>query len=211
MTIYDITVPIRPEMAVWPGDPSPKRSLRMSIAEGFDANISVMSLGAHTGTHVDAPFHFEQEGGTIENLSVETMVGPCQVVVIPGEGQVTAEKLESAGIRSETTRVLLRTRNTEAGLMRKTRFHVDFAAVTGDGAEWIVRRGIRLVGVDYLSVEPFVSPGQPTHHTLLQAGVIPLEGCDLTDVPPGDYTLICAPLKLAGADGAPARVFLLER
>src|ERR1044071_6504256 len=205
MTIYDISVPIRPGMAVWPGDSGPRRTLRSSIADGGGANVSLIEMSAHTGTHLDAPYHFEPNGGTVEGLSVEAMVGPCQVVEIMGEGHITAERLDDAGIRPETTRVLIKTRNTEAGLMHNDRFFVDFAAVTPDGAEWIVQRGIKLIGVDYLSVEPFQSPGAHTHHTLLRAAVIPLEGCDLTDVPPGDYTLVCAPLKLEGSDGAPAR------
>jgi arylformamidase len=209
LRIYDISVPIRAGMAVWPGDPAPERKQLYAIAQGAGANVSVVTLSAHTGTHVDAPFHFLPDGGTAEGLPVEAMAGPAQVVEIPGEGHVTAAKLEAAGLRRETTRVLLKTWNTAARLMHDAVFHREFAAITADGAEWLIARGIRLVGVDYLSVEPFGAPGHPTHTALLQAGVVPLEGCDLTGVPPGDYTLVCAPMKLTGSDGAPARVYLL--
>jgi len=210
MKVIDISMPIRPGMVVWPGDPVPERHLHYAMSAGAGCNLSLLTLGVHTGTHVDAPFHTIPDGGTVDAMRPEHLVGPAQVVEPPGEGHIDAAALEASGIRPETSRVLFRTRNSRESSLRAGTFDEGFRAIAPDGAAWLVRRGVRVVGIDYLSVQPKDPSGAGTHDTLLGAGVVAIEGCDLTDVEPGDYLLVCAPLLLDGADGAPARVFLLQ-
>lgn len=210
MKVHDITIPVRPGMVTWPGDPVPERRLHYSMADGAGCNLSLLTLGVHTGTHVDAPFHTVADGATVDQMSPADLVGPAQVVEPPGDDHVDAAALEACGIRPGATRVLLRTRNSVQGLLRRAAFDEGFRAIAPDGAAWLVEHGVRVVGVDYLSVQPMGPLGAGTHDTLLRAGVIAIEGCDLADVAPGDYTLVCAPVLLEGADGAPARVFLVS-
>ena len=211
MTIYDITLTISPNMPVWPGDPAVKLTLVASMDQGESVNISHLSFGLHTGTHVDAPHHFLNNHQTVESLSLDVLTGPCYVLHLDDEiATVSADVLEAAALPLGVTRVLFRTRNTHIWTNNITRFQTEFVAVTFDGAEWLVQRGIKLVGVDYLSVAPY-NASHPTHETLLKAGVIILEGVNLSDVPQGFYDLYCLPLKVAGSDGAPARTILISR
>ena len=210
MKIHDITLAIRPSMPIWPGDPAIQLERVQKLEEGADANVSRLEMSVHTGTHVDAPYHFIQDGGTVDDLPLDVLVGPCVVVEIPEQRTVIdAAALQSVSIPNGADRVLLKTRNAVYWQVTPDEFHADFAAVDRSGAEELVRLGVRLVGIDYLSIAPFDSP-LPAHQVLLGAGLVVVEGLDLSNVKPGRYTLYCLPLKLSGAEGAPARVILVE-
>jgi arylformamidase len=209
MPIHDISLTISSEMPVWPGDPAVQIEQVASIDSGAHANVSRLYAGVHTGTHVDAPHHFLNDGRTVESLPLEVLTGPCYVAQLPDDmDAISAEVLDRVPIPSETTRLLFGTRNSHFWAKGETVFQKDFVAVTEDGARWLVGRGIQLVGVDYLSVAPF-GESVPTHTALLQAGIVVVEGLNLSQVPRGFYELYCLPLKLRGSDGAPARAILI--
>ena len=209
MTIYDISLGISASLPVWPGDPRVVLELANSIDRGDEVNVTRLSMSAHTGTHVDAPHHFLNDRRTVDALPLDILTGPCYVVQLPdGVEEISAEVLERVQIGSDTTRVLFGTRNSRLWVTGETTFQEDFVAVSDDGAEWLVEHGIRLVGVDYLSVAPYTAP-KLTHDILLRAGVVVVEGLDLSQTPRGFYDLYCLPLKLLGADGAPARAILI--
>lgn len=209
MPIYDISLTISPSLPVWPGDPPVKMPLTESMEAGAEYNLTRLDISAHTGTHVDAPHHFLNDGRTVETLALDVLTGPCYVVQLPDDvDEISAEVLERIPLAAGTTRILFGTRNSKLWAQGETRFQENFVAISEDGAEWLVERGIKLVGVDYLSVAPY-SDSVPTHRVLLQAGVVALEGINLSQVPRGFYNLYCLPLKLAGADGAPARAILV--
>lgn len=207
--IIDVTVPFRTDLPLWPGSVRPVVKRVRSIAGGEAANVSRLDTGCHYGTHVDAPVHFIDGGDAVEALPLDAMVGPAYVVEIADAKQVTAARLERAAIPSDTQRLLVKTGNSALWDKPNHAFFEDFAALAPDGAQWVVDRGIRLVGVDYLSVQRFRDdPANRTHHVLLGARVVIVEGLDLRAVAPGRYGLTCLPLKLVGSDGAPARVIL---
>ncbi|PKN95393.1 MAG: cyclase [Chloroflexi bacterium HGW-Chloroflexi-6] len=209
MPIYDISLTVSPTLPVWPGDPPVKMTQTESMAAGAQYNLTRLDISAHTGTHVDAPHHFLNDGRTVETLSLEVLTGPCYVVQLPDDvDEISAEVLERTSLPSGTIRILFGTRNSKLWARDEKNFQEDFVAISPDGAQWLVAHGIKLVGVDYLSVAPF-SDSVPTHEILLRAGVIALEGLNLSQIPRGFYDLYCLPLKLAGADGAPARAILV--
>ncbi len=209
MEIYDITLPISPKLPVWPGDPAIVLVQMESMDAGAHVNVSRLACSVHTGTHVDAPHHFLNDGRTIENLPLDELIGPAYVLQVPHEVDlITAAVLEAATIPTGTTRLLLKTRNSGIWKCGENQFQEDFVAVSADGAEWLVANGVKLVGVDYLSIAP-LNNSDPTHHVLLEASVIIVEGLDLSLVEPGAYDLYCLPLKLVGSDGAPARAILI--
>ena len=206
MQIYDVTRTLQAGMASWPGEPGPALTPIKQMSQGH-ADVSHLALGVHTGTHVDAPSHFIPGGAGVESLPLTALIGPARVVKIEHEGAVRVEELERAGLEG-VERVLFRTRNSDE--WSDSVFKEDFVHLDPKAARWLADRGTRLVGVDYLSVESFTAPEPLTHRTLLGAGVVIVEGLDLREVAPGDYMLSCLPLKLAGADGAPARVVLTK-
>jgi arylformamidase len=208
MRIYDISVGISPELPVWPGDPPVMLDRVQSLDKGADANVSRLAFGVHVGTHVDAPLHFVPGGRSVESIPLKRLIGRAYVVHLGKASVIDARVLEKAGIPPRTKRVLFRTQNSGFWGSRDPKFRKDFVAVDASGAEWLVRRGVHLVGVDYLSVAPFEN-GTPTHRILLEAGVVVLEGLDLREVRQGRYTLYCLPLKLVGCEGAPARAILI--
>lgn len=208
MRLYDITRTLAPGMPTWPGEPGPELTALKRMAAGDPANVSHLGLGVHTGTHVDAPVHFIEGAPAAETLPLDALCGPARVVRIADPEAVRVAELERGGLRG-VSRVLFQTRNRE--LIGETSFRRDFVYLAPAAAEWLVAQGVRLVGIDYLSVEAFAAPRPLTHLTLLRAGVVIVEGLDLRAPPPGDYELWCLPLKLAGADGAPARAVLVER
>lgn len=208
MTIHDITLTITPSLPVWPGDPPVHVTQPAHLDRGDEFTLTRLDISAHTGTHLDAPAHFISQGATVEMLDLNALIGPCRVVEVAAPGHVTADVLEALAIPADTTRLLLKTRNSRLWTQREERFQEDFTAIAPDGAQWLVDHGVKLVGVDYLSVAPFDDAG-PTHRILLGAGVIAVEGLDLSAVVPGAYQLICLPLKLAGSDGAPVRAVLI--
>lgn len=210
MKIYDISLTIRSGMVVWPGDPQVKLERVSKIEEGQNANVSKLELSVHTGTHLDAPHHFIHGAKTIETLPLDVLIGPVQVVQLPDSiNLITAFEVENAGIAPGVERVIFKTRNSSYWLKKEQVFEADFVAVSADGAEALVKRGIRLVGIDYLSIAPFKN-SRPTHEILLKSEMVILEGVKLNDVPPGMYTLICLPPKLGGSDGSPARAVLVD-
>lgn len=184
--------------------------LAASIARGDVCNVTHLTLGAHSGTHVDAPRHFIDGAPGVENLDPAVLMGPCRVVEHRGPGHVTRNDLEGAGIDG-VERLLIKTKNSSLWSSRKGNFAEDFIALSPDGAQFLVECGTRLVGIDYLSIEAYIKhPSHPVHNALLAAGIVILEGLNLSAVPPGDYELICLPLLIPGADGAPARAFLRD-
>ncbi len=210
MAIHDITLPISPGMIVWPGDPPVILEKISSMDEGEHDNVSRLSSSVHAGTHVDAPHHFLNDHRTVEMLPLGVLIGPAVVVRIPDEVDlITAAVLGVAAIPAGAERVLFRTRNSGFWAKGKRDFSTDFVGVSVDGAGWLVERGIRLVGIDYLSIAPY-KQSIPAHRALLEPGIVVLEGLDLSRISPGPYELYCLPLKLAGSDGAPARVILID-
>jgi arylformamidase len=208
MRTYDISLTISPSLPTWPGDPSVILERVEKIEDGSDANVSRIDIGVHTGTHVDAPYHFIRNGKTVDNLNLNLLTGRAYVLYLPGVDIITASVLERSQIPPRTRRVLFKTRNSAYWKNKDNQFQTDFVALSADGADYLIRRGVKLVGVDYLSVAPF-EQSRPTHEILLSAGVVILEGLDLSGVTQGRYTLYCLPLKLAGSDGAPARAILI--
>jgi len=209
MRLYDITVPIENDMPVWPGDPAVRLERVASIAQGANANVSRLSCGVHVGTHVDAPVHFLDGAGAVEAMPLDVLIGRAFVADLRRATRIDAEALDQAHIPPRVRRILFRTRNSEFWRRGEKTFQSGFVAVDASGAEWLVRRKVRLVGVDYLSVAPY-KDSRPTHQILLAAGVVILEGVDLSRVPPGAYLLYCLPMKLVGSDGAPARAVLAK-
>ncbi len=206
MPLLDVSLRLSPELPCYPGNPAFELQPVKRIARGDSSNVSALKLGTHTGTHVDAPRHFLDDGTGADELPLDVLVGAARVVSFPRIGAVTASQLQDVDLRG-VTRLLIRTDNS-AGWAAGSPFNANFVYLADDGARLLVERGIRLVGVDYLSVERFKAPGAPTHHVLLGNGVVVVEGLDLSAAPPGDYELLCLPLKIAGGDGAPARVLL---
>ena len=203
----DISLGISPDLPHWPGSPRIELSRRRDMDRGDPVNDSTLLCGVHSGTHVDAPLHFLADGTDVTQLSLDALIGPAVVATLPDVEFITASDLEALNLPADTQRLLLHTRNSEFWRRGDPEFHTDFAALTVDAAEWVVARGIRLIGVDYLSVQIFGGDPQ-THIALLQAGVVIVEGLNLSGVAPGAYELICLPLKLVGAEGAPARAVL---
>jgi arylformamidase len=205
--IYDISTPIRSGGLVYPGNPAIRIEPQQAITEGASANVSSVAFGSHTGTHVDAAKHFVDDGETVDRIPLDRLIGPAILLAFPDDlMSIGAADLEKQDIGSHT-RVLLRTRNST--FLADPEFVKDYTYLAPDGAEFLVRRGVELVGIDYLSIEQFHSGHHRTHLTLLERRVVIAEGLDLSEPPPGVYELICLPLRLAGLDGAPARAVLL--
>jgi arylformamidase len=209
MKIHDISLPISENLVVWPGDPPVTFSFPRHLGRGDHCTVGEMTLSHHTGTHVDAPAHFLKHGSTVENLDLDILIGPALVVDCGKASVLTAAVLAGLNIQPESERLLFKTRNSAIWGRGEKEFIRDFTAITPDGAEWLTDRRVRLVGIDYLSVAPFGNDAA-THETLLQAGVILLEGLDLSGIAAGRYQLICLPLRLVGAEGSPVRAVLIE-
>ncbi len=213
MKVHDVTLTLRPGMTTWGDEPGLTITPLRRIAKGDSANVSLISLGDHTGTHVDPPIHFIEGGGGVDKLPLDALLGPCVVLGYDGQGHVSGEWLDFAHVPANASRLLIKTRNSELWRDPTHGYTREFVAVNASAARWCVAHGVRLVGVDYLTIEPQgpEKAGYPTHTTLLGAGIVIVEGLDLRDVAPGAYELVCAPLKIADGDGGPARVFLIER
>ncbi len=201
----DVSVPLVPGMVAYPGNPAFELHPVKRIAEGGSSNHSRLVLGTHTGTHVDAPRHFFDGAAGVDDLALDLLIGPARVVEVGKAGGIAAADLEPAGLRDDL-RVLIKTPNS--ALWSTAGFRQDYTHLTESGARHLVERGVKVVGIDYLSVEQFKKAGAPAHRTLLSAGAVIIEGLNLADVEPGAYELYCLPLRVAGGDGAPARVVL---
>ena len=208
MRTYDISLTITPEMPTWPGDPKVILERIDKLEDGAGSNVSRMTMCVHTGTHVDAPYHFLQNGKTVEQLPLKLLTGRAYVLHLPDVDLITAGVLEDASIPPRTRRVLFKTRNSDYWTNQMVDFRKEYVALSPDGADYLINRGVKLVGVDYLSVAPYEMT-QPTHEILLNAGVVIVEGLDLSKVSQGRYNFYCLPLKLAGSDGSPARAILM--
>ena len=209
MPIYDVSVALSADTPTYPGDPGIDISQSQSLANGDPANVSVIHFGAHSGTHVDAPAHFIAGAGHVDSLPLETLIGRAQVVEVPQTiDTITAEFITSYCNTGET-RYLFKTRNSifwENG----SDFRSDYTSLDASAARELVRLGVKLVGIDYLSIEKFGAETYETHHTLLSEAIVIIEGLNLSQISAGVYELICLPLRIAGGsgDGAPARVVL---
>jgi arylformamidase len=208
MVLCDISVSISPTLPRYPGDPPVRLSSLPVPAEGEPFRTSRLSFGSHTGTHIDAPAHLLGDGLTVDKIPLDLLIGPCLVVDLTAhDDQIDAGLLKKLPLKG-APRLLFRTRNSE--LWNQPGFVEEFAALTPEAASWLVELGVQLLGIDYLSVERSQSQGR-VHRILFEAGIIILEGLNLTDVERGEYELICLPLKLSGADGAPCRAVLRGR
>jgi len=210
MKIIDISVPVDASLPIWPGDPSLKVDRFLDMDRGDAVNASCISCSLHTGSHVDAPLHHLAGGIGVDALPLGAMIGPAIVANLSHADEIGPSELEALNLPSGVERLLCRTRNSALWGDADRSFRKNFVAVTAPGAEWLVNRGIRLIGVDYLSVERFGAEPSETHRRLLAASVVILEGLDLREAQPGEYWLACLPWKVRGVDGAPARAVLIE-
>ena len=208
MRTYDISLAISPDMPVWPGDPQVVIERVREIADGENANVSRLECGVHVGTHVDAPIHFIEGSSGVEVIPLRVLIGRAYVVHLPDSSVIDENTLEGSGIPPRTRRVLFKTSNSKCWAQGEHLFKEDFVAIDASGASWLVRKKVKLVGVDYLSVAPF-GASRETHRILLENGVVVVEGLDLSEVSQGRYTIYCLPLKIIGCDGAPARAILI--
>jgi arylformamidase len=205
--IHDVTVPLAPGLLVYPGDPAFEIEPVHRVGEG-PFNLSRMVLTTHSGTHVDAPAHFLPGGATVDVLPLEILFGKARVVELAARERVERGDLEALDLRDDL-RVLLKTRMS--GQMLKAGYQEDHLYLTVDAAHYLAQAGLKLVGFDYLSIDRFGSVDFPAHHALLEAGVVLIEGLDLSEVDPGEYEMTCLPLRVGGGDAAPARVVLRSR
>ena len=203
--LLDVSVPLAQGLPTYPGNPEFELHAVKRIADGGSSNVSRMVLGTHTGTHVDAPRHFIDDGAGVDMLPLNLLIGRARVVEIGRRGPINAGDLEAEGLR-EDLRVLFKTSNS--AFWNSDVFHEDYTHLSETGARYLVEQGVKVVGLDYLSIEQFKKPGAPAHKALLSNGVIIIEGLNLADAEPGMYEMYCLPLRVAGGDGAPARVVL---
>jgi arylformamidase len=206
----DVSLTLKSDMLHWPGDPAVLIERIRDMDKTDTVNLSKITMGAHSGTHIDAPAHFiNGERGT-DNIPVASMIGPTRVIDIAAPGSVTRSELERHRIR-RGERILLKTLNSEKKLLHRKAFIDKFVYVEADAADYIVARGVRTIGLDYLSIGGYKKDGRYVHMQLLGAGILIIEGLDLSDVPAGRYDMICLPIKIFNGDGAPARVLLKKR
>ena len=208
--VIDISIPLFSNMVRWEGDPPMVIRQVLKIKEGDEYNLSQVKMSVHQGTHMDAPRHFLDEGALIEDFSLELLVGEAQVVQIPWEAKsITAEILRGSGMQPGIQRILFKTRNSEFWKSCPHEFQQDFVSLDLDGADYLIEQGVRLVGIDYLSI----SPGddfRPVHVRLMENNIAIVETLDLYAVEAGIYKLVCLPLKLMGVEGAPVRAILVQ-
>lgn len=210
MHIYDVSVPISARTPTYPGDPSIEIRQWLSLEKGDSANVTALSFGAHTATHIDAPAHFLRDGDKLASVSLDILVGEVRIIKVPDDVYEITENLVESQCPIGPTRVFFKTRNSAFWNEQNGEFHTDYTYISSGAARRLVSNGVRLVGIDYLSVERFRSESFETHEVLLGNGVIIVEGLDLREINAGVYELICLPLKIEGGsgDGAPARVIL---
>lgn len=202
----DVSVPITDGMLSWPGDPKVHISRAMDIEKGAPANVTKLNMGAHTGTHMDAPRHFLNKKAGIDKIPLDSVIGKARVIAIQNKEIITVEDLKPQRIR-KGERVLFKTENSKSRWYKKP-FSRKFVALSLEAARYLADRKIKTLGVDYLSIGSMESDGAQIHRVLLKAGVWPIEGLDLSKIEPGDYEMICLPLRLVGSDGSPVRALL---
>jgi arylformamidase len=205
MKLIDVSVPLDATLPNYPGNTPFSLDAIKRVARGDSSNVSTLHMSAHAGTHVDAPRHFFDDGAGTEALPLDMLIGRARLVEIPSRKGITADDLMPLKL-DEDVRLLIKTHNSL--LWGDAGFHADYVGILESAAKHLVEHGVKVVGVDYLSVEQFKNPGAPAHHVLLGAGTIVIEGLNLRDVEPGVYDMFCLPLRVVGSDGAPARVVL---
>ena len=205
--MWDVTVTIDSTVPTYLGDPSFKRRVVQAISDGKPADVSLLILSAHIGTHVDAPSHLIPGGKTVDALDLGVMVGRARVVEFDAPGAITAEFFEGINNLGADERILLKTRNSS--LWEKREFTQDYVGLSVDAADWLIGKGFKLVGIDYLSIDAPGNVDLPVHRALLTNDVVVVESLNLEQVPEGHYQLVCLPMKVGGSEGAPARVILL--
>ncbi|MEK7269898.1 MAG: cyclase family protein [Planctomycetota bacterium] len=206
MKILDVTVPFRPGMFFYPGEVPFEIRKKASFATGQTWNGSIFSTSCHNGTHLDAPYHYFDKGKRLDDLDLASLMGPCDVVEVKAKASIEAADIPKRLLR-KGARILFKTRNSP--LMRKKEFRQDYTYVAASAATTLAKAKVALVGVDYLSAEQFGITEDPAHKTILGAGIPLLEGVDLSKAKPGRYEIVCAPMHIAEADAAPARVWLI--
>ncbi|HEV8420703.1 MAG TPA: cyclase family protein [Actinomycetota bacterium] len=208
--MIDVSLPIGPDLLVWPGDPPVDVVPRLRLARGDPANVSELRMGTHTGTHVDPPNHFVEGSTGIDRVPLAVLMGRAIVVDARHlDRPIEPTDFDRLEIPQSQTRVLLRTANSDLWRRPPAPFPDRYACLTPETARMVVDRGIRLIGVDFLSVEQKGATGHPVHHILLENGVVIVEGLNLGEAEPGEYTLACLPLKIVDGDGGPARALLV--
>jgi arylformamidase len=208
MRIYDVSVPLSGALPTFPGDPPFELQSICKIGPASPYALSRIACGSHTGTHVDAPAHFIAGGAAVDELPLEILMGKARVVELAESDSIAREHLEALDL-SDDLRLLIKTRMS--GQPREPEFRSDYSYLTTEAAVYLAQIGIKLVGTDCCSIEQFGNHDYPAHRALLSAGVVIVEGLDLAEVEPGEYEMACLPLRVVGADGAPARVVLKER
>lgn len=213
MKIYDISLPISPTIPTWPGDPPLEIVSDSAISSGDEANITRMELSVHTGTHIDAPKHFIDTGITVDQIPLTKLIGEALVIDIDQEVDVITDQVlrshPAIGSLNDIKKVLFRTRNSLRWCDSPAVFHEDYVGIDSSGARYLERFHLDLIGIDYLSIAPFDETLLP-HQVLLSAGIVLLEGLDLSEVPGGVYELVCLPLNIIGVEGAPTRAILFD-
>lgn len=207
MDIIDISIPISSTMVVWPGASKTEFSWRRSMERGDRTNNSNFSMNCHSGTHMDAPLHFVKEGKTVENVSLNLLMGKTFVMDLSHTSEITIADLEKFWPNEDVKRLLFKTPNSKIWETNQEVFVQDFCALREKETRWLLEKGIQLVGIDYLSIQKY-GDSPIVHQLLLEAGVVVIEGLDLRDAKAGFYELICLPMKLVGLEGAPARAIL---
>lgn len=211
MKIYDISLPISAKMVIWPNSPKPKITLKAASSD--KAATTKITMTSHVGTHVDAPRHFLKKGTTVDEIDPNKLVGSCKVIDLTnffktgGPAEIGWAHFGTFKIK-KGDRLLLKTGNYK--FLSAKKFTKDYISLSQDAAKNLIKRQIALIGTDYYGIEKKSNPGHPIHKLLLEAGIVVVEGLDMTDVPGGEYQMACAPLKLVGADASPARVFLFK-
>ncbi len=207
--IIDVTLALANDLPGWPGDAPSRIEREFVMASGDAFNSSRIQASLHWGTHLDAPYHINPNGWRIDEIPPELLMGPARVIELPQVSRITAAELKKQSLQG-VQRLLFKTRNSHFWSEHPLRFHPDFTALTADAAEYLLQLGVRLIGIDYFSIDLFTADDLPVHHLLYQQNVPAIEGLDLRAVLPGEYRLICLPIKIRGGDGAPARVLLLK-
>lgn len=205
MTFFDVTLTISNTLVTWPSDPPVSIRKTSLISHGNSCNVSELKFGSHSGTHIDAPYHFEEDGIKIDQIPLDYLIGNATVFDIKNKEKIDLEDVQSLELHNKS-RIIFKTINSQ--YWKLPEFKKDFVYITKEAAHYITAIGVKLVGIDYLSVERFENTYADTHHTFLRKGVIILEGLDLSNVHAGNYELIALPLKIRDGDGSPARVIL---
>jgi len=201
----DISVPVSETMITWPSDPEPQFQWDNTMAQGASSNTSRFSMGSHNGTHVDAPLHFVEGAAPIDEVALDILIGPARVLDMTGKDVITAEDLKNAPLDA-AERILFKT--DASAFWADDYFHETFPHLDDEAARQLVEMNVKLIGVDYLSVEQYRGRGRQTHKILLGGGIVLVESVNLSGVEPGGYELICLPIRMKGMEAAPARALL---